>query len=746
MKVTKIKVENFRLLKETVIDLEDDLSVILGKNNCGKTSLLIVLDRFLGGSQSRAPFSFDDFNFDFRKDLIGRISDPARDAEDFKSSGISLKVFIEYGDTDDLANIGNKVIMDLEPSSRTVVLAFEYFISKDRLIKARVAHEAHTAEKGPKAKDLPTFFQNEYRHFFALAKKSVLFDSATGKENDEVFTDLLKEQISIDKIIDFKWISARRNVSNEDSDRTLSVLSSRIYKRLDTTGGESEQVVNFKEALGEADLQLNVVYDGIFKEVIDDVRDFGGIKPGESEIKIVSSLQHRELLDKNTTVTYGHGTHGVSLPESYNGLGYMSLISMIFEIRLQLHEFRRSKEEFPADINILFIEEPEVHTHPQMQCVFIKNIKSLLGKGVTAADGSPRKLQTIITTHSSHIVAESDFQDIKYFRRIDGKIISKNLKELEAQYASHAHHYKFLKQYLTLNRSELFFADKTILIEGDTERILLPAMMKKLDLEDRVAAIGEGRDEPNLPLLSQNISIIEVGAHSQIFERFIDFIGIKALIVTDLDSVKKTLLNNPDGTPQLTAKGTQKYSTKACSVVDGDATFNYALQFFFAGRTLVQLTEMLFANKLLKKNAGSWIEGTDGHLRCAFQIAENSGGVTYHARSFEDAFLHINKSFIDSITHNAAGEYIEENPFPSLIEKWVKKYKSLEIGPYKFAKHGIEKNKKPSFAMEILLNSKATERVVQCPRTTRNIIVEEEFSNWQTPAYIKEALQWLKRD
>ena len=34
----------------------------------------------------------------------------------------------------------------------------------------------------------------------------------------------------------------------------------------------------------------------------------------------------------------------------------------------------------PADINILFIEEPEA-THPQMQYVFVKNIKNLLREG-----------------------------------------------------------------------------------------------------------------------------------------------------------------------------------------------------------------------------------------------------------------------------------------------------------------------------------------------------------------------------
>ena len=43
MKITKIIINNFRLLKNTEIDLEKDLSLIIGKNNCGKTSVLSAL-------------------------------------------------------------------------------------------------------------------------------------------------------------------------------------------------------------------------------------------------------------------------------------------------------------------------------------------------------------------------------------------------------------------------------------------------------------------------------------------------------------------------------------------------------------------------------------------------------------------------------------------------------------------------------------------------------------------------------
>lgn len=45
MYLSKITVQNFRLLKNFSVDLEKELSLIIGKNNSGKTSLLYLLDK-----------------------------------------------------------------------------------------------------------------------------------------------------------------------------------------------------------------------------------------------------------------------------------------------------------------------------------------------------------------------------------------------------------------------------------------------------------------------------------------------------------------------------------------------------------------------------------------------------------------------------------------------------------------------------------------------------------------------------
>ena len=73
MKITKIIINNFRLLKNTEIDLEKDLSLIIGKNNCGKTSVLSALSKFLGDQSSTVSFNYDDFNIDFQKELFNCI-------------------------------------------------------------------------------------------------------------------------------------------------------------------------------------------------------------------------------------------------------------------------------------------------------------------------------------------------------------------------------------------------------------------------------------------------------------------------------------------------------------------------------------------------------------------------------------------------------------------------------------------------------------------------------------------------
>jgi predicted ATP-dependent endonuclease of OLD family len=693
MKIIKIEVENFRLLKNFSMDLNEDLSLVIGKNNTGKTSILSVLDKFLN---EKSKFSYDDFNIDFKNQLEALINS-GHIPEEFTPIGLKLKLFIEYNEKDDLSNV-SRVLMDLDPNNNIIVLGFEYTTSYTDFLKIKTEYAAFEAnekakvdaKKKNKPSEIKDFLKQVLDKYFHTHKMSFEYDMATNKVNDTNFIDLESEGIAIKDIIGFKYISARRDVTNKEKENTLSKQTSSLYKKQEDNSEKNQATENFKDQLSETDSTLSKIYKDLFSDVIKKVQDFGGIKLNDTDIEIISTLQHRELLEGNTTVVYTHDDH--KLPEHYNGLGYMNLISMIFEIEILVQDFKRDKDKRPADINLLIIEEPEAHTHPQMQYVFIKNIKKLLAEGIKRDDGIKRPLQYIITTHSSHIVADSDFDDIKYLKSENkNNVVAKNLSNLRKQYDADSSQYQFLRQYLTISRAEIFFADKAVLIEGDTERLLIPTFMRKVDLEETARLTTEGKDETFLPLLSQNISIIEVGAYSQIFEKFIEFLGIKSLILTDIDAIKVIKQDE---------KGQDVWG--ACPVNEATKTSNSAINHFLKEVAWNDLKTLPIMDRTI-------LIGGSKVCIC-YQQEEN----TYHARSFEDAFIHLNREFVKG----------GKGTFQGI--KNASYFDDDTKSPYELAGSCIKK--KTHFALDILYHS------------------DENFSNWNIPAYIKNGLLWLKED
>jgi predicted ATP-dependent endonuclease of OLD family len=412
----------------------------------------------------------------------------------------------------------------------------------------------------------------------------------------------------------------------------------------------------------------------------------------DNKIKVISNISNnKNIIQDNSDVVYE--VDNKMLPEDYNGLGYMNLLSILFQIHIALDKLKSingvSKK---ADINLLFIEEPEVHTHPQMQYIFIKNIKTLIEKYKLEMN-----IQTIITTHSAHIVSQSDFNDIKYFKKnLNEEIEIKSLKKLSDLYTDEQDAFYFLKQYLTLNKAELFFADKVIFIEGDTERLLLPAMMKKIDDEKK-------EDIKYIPLLSQNISFVEVGAYSHVFAKMIQFLGIKTLIITDIDSVKEVFKNG-------------RQIRIACEVCNGKYSSNASIKCFLKTDDLNAIKQS--QQNILKIEEKTCVDGIrmltfvnddNGKLNIVYQKEIEN----YYPRSFEDAFFIENKQFIKN--------HIKE--FDSSLKKINQNVQNMN--PYKFSNCIIRKT---SFALDILY------------------ISLKNLSEWNIPQYIKGGLEWLAKN
>lgn len=705
MYLSKITVENFRLLKCFSIDLEQEMSLIIGKNNSGKTSLLYLLHKILNWGDKGSCIHIDDFNLDFKKSLVNILTsnDEIRE-DDYQEKGVRLRLYVKYSDDDNLSNVG-LIMMDLDENNYYVVLGYDYVLPYDAYLRLRTkARETATKHGTTVEAEVENILDKNIANYFVLRRKSLAYDVATDTIDENNFIDLRKRpQFHEDALISIGYIDAKRQVANKENDKTLSLQTAELFEKIKTE--DNEVIDNFIRTISDSDNELGKVYGELFCDVLDKVADMGGFKPQETKLIVTSSLQQQNLLKGNTKVVYEHT--GEHLPEDHNGLGYMNLISMIFQIEIIRQTFLKGRNGRMADINLLVIEEPEAHTHPQMQYVFIKNIKKLLNTPLETKDET-RNIQSVISTHSSHIVSESHFGDIKYMRRNGNAVIAKNLKDLQKEYdGDEQKWYTFLKHYLTLNRSELFFADKAIFIEGDTERILLPILMKKIDQEEPLDEVyGE------LPLCKQNISIIEVGAYSHIFGKFINFIGLeKAVVFTDLDVGKKGTNGHICAT---------KYDG-----TDDMLTSNNALRAYFdkqkvGGNLKVNVLRSLTPSQKIftwNKDNSKWEQDENGCLKVCFQIEENG----YQARTFEDNFFSINKDFLQANNDTFHGLK------PNVLKKFLGSEKSTDA--YDLAESGIDS--KATFAVEIIYNSK---KKGNC-----------EFGGWNIPQYIKDGLLWIRK-
>lgn len=687
MVLEKMHVKNFRLLKDFEIYFNDKMSLIIGKNNCGKTSVLIILEKMLN---DKFKISWNDIHIGYQKSLYDRIKN-IDDNSPFESNAleaVTMYLYIRYDDSDSYENI-QKFIMDLDVNNNMIILEFVCQITENKV------HALNKIIKEKKIRDFTSFskyVKKNFSSYFEIKKYSRGYDIEKKEITQEKSEELENKDIA--KVIKIDGIRADRDVSNDDKNRVLSKLSEQYFIEMrklldDAKRSDINDIFDkLEDATRQADDTLNAAYNGtkgkngIFSKIFRTIKDYGGVE-NNINLTVESSISNSNLIGNHTDFIYKHNGE-YSLPETYNGLGYLNLIGILFEIETKLEIIKTN----PADINILYIEEPEAHTHPQLQYIFISHIKDHIKEYNTDYANKKLNLQTIITSHSAHIVAKSNFDDIIYLKKLDHSVEAKNFSSLERKYNTKQEAFKFVKQYLTLDRCELFFADKAIFIEGDTERILMPAMMEKID-EDYKEKREKDNSLPNYtPLLSQKISIVEVGAYSHIFMPFFEFIGIKALIITDIDAVDE--------------------KNKKCRVADATKTSNASINDFFKN---IDKTKISFIEYLLKLKSEDKVKN---NIRIAYQIPESDGG--YCARSFEDAFVLLNK------------EFIKENK--ESLHKYgsLKKFEENELdNPFYFSSK-IEK--KTAFASTLLYYD----------------IMAEDTNKWKVPKYIKEGLEWLQQD
>lgn len=553
MQIKTIEIKNFRLLKNAKLHLKDEMSLLVGKNNSGKTSFLVLFEKFY----KNEAFNINDFSLSLRTE-IKSLTDSS------KLNDLSIKMILEisYEDKDDLKEL-SQFILDLDPAVNTVNILFECSISP-KFISELAQIGANDRDRFIE-KNLSGFLQKDV---YAFAKPSDL-DPANRKK-------LVKKKIEdIRELINFQILHAKRDVaSSEVKSGARKVLSSLTTKYFNSKN--QSDLKGITELLIGMDKNLDKTYMDFFGSFLDNAKSFLNL----DNLKVTSNLESKTLLEASSQVVYGE--NDLFLPENLNGLGVMNVLYLLLSIEIYKDEFLIEKKP----LNLFYIEEPEAHTHPQMQYIFAKKIKEVLAK--------VPQLQTIITSHSSHIVSQCDFDDLRYIAKTDDGIVIKNFAEdLKGKYKS-PDDFKFLKEYLTIQSAELFFADKVIFIEGVSERILLPYF---------ISQTANGKDS----LDSQNVSVLEVGANSRVFQTFLDFLEIRTLIITDIDAV------NADG--------------EKCPVDEGVSTSNYSLKHYLNAPE-VKETEKF--NEWYEKLLSGTNTSSSKNIKVAYQLKD----ADYHARSF----------------------------------------------------------------------------------------------------------------
>jgi putative ATP-dependent endonuclease of OLD family len=148
------------------------------------------------------------------------------------------------------------------------------------------------------------------------------------------------------------------------------------------------------------------------------------------------------------------------------GLGNQNLLFIATEMLL-LNNFLNESESIGP--NITLIEEIEAHLHTQAQIRLIKFLESELEK-------SNYSSQFILTTHSSNLVSSINPSNIIMVHNNFCYPMSKDYTLLNEN------DYKFLERFLDATKCNLFFAKGIILVEGESEMLLIPALAELIGL------------------------------------------------------------------------------------------------------------------------------------------------------------------------------------------------------------------------------------------------------------------------
>jgi len=675
VKLEKICIRNFRRLEDVSIAIEDKETVFVGPNNSGKTSATSIFRCFLG----KRSFRVHDFSVSKMTEIDAFGADSA-----VKLPTIELDIWFSIDPNS--IEFGRAFSLLPNLSGDFTKLGTRLCFRPTDASKLREAYQATypLSDQGNRAKRLSEYLGEEgvlNRHFeisyASLAESQdgpvpTLLDPAEGRK-------LLQNLIRID------FVDAQRNIDDEEGHRStrLSTAFASYYKN---NLEQPEVAAEAHRVIDENNKKLTDHYKDQFQGLMTVIKGLGVPSVNDRDLKIISSLSPDTALRGNTELLYVDGAKNHELPELYNGLGFKNLIYMAIQAKHFHSQWVRTPKDRPL-CQIIFIEEPEVHLHAQVQQTFISNIWEVINKSAKTEGAEHLKPQLVVTTHSSHILDATEFGKVRYFRRCPLKTDPAGTRILNAtqvhslrdfqpepvtipgQEATSEQALEFLTRYLRLTHCDLFFADAAILVEGAVEKLLLPSMIE----------LAASR------LKTSYLTILEIGgAYAHRFDGLLSFLQIPYLIITDLDSVEAT------GKHPVCRADTP-----------GALTSNASLKKIFNVTAVSELMALTPEQKGMTSTNRFVTFQTDIEV-------SNTPKFAMRPRTLEEAFCYQNYPSVK------AGKITLGITIPEILsDAYELIYAHVKSSSFK----------KTDFAMMVLASGEA----------------------WSAPAYIVEGLQWLEK-